>query len=185
MYIWMHLYFQVKSYFKIILHIRGWLIFGSFNFFSVQVVVKAKTLGELMKEVEKNALYSIIVQSHALCSLLIMVLLMWHSHCSGPCDFCWEKAPCLGELAGEKYLLPAYHRDVRCVKCWGNTWEMTKLLLVRFIRSLSKVHCSHQGHSWTLHGDSRKIFKEEVRVELGIERCLGTHQADKCWGRTF
>lgn len=30
-----------------------------------------------------------------------------------------------------------------------------------------------------------KAFEEEVRVELGIERCLGTHQVDKCWGRTF
>lgn len=53
-YIWMHLYFQVKGYFKISLHIGDWLIIGLFKLFKCLLCLscgKGKTLGELMKEV--------------------------------------------------------------------------------------------------------------------------------------
>lgn len=59
----MHLYFQVKGYFKISLHIGGWLIFGPFKLFKCLLCSscgKGKTLGEFMKAVEEVSYTSIL-----------------------------------------------------------------------------------------------------------------------------
>lgn len=133
-----------------------------------------------MQEVEEVLSILLLKCTPELCHFVafIMVLLSWHFHCSGPRDFCPEKALCSRELTWEKSApLPRGE----CTRTWNGQavpdreqgpprpalpWS---LVWVRFSRQLWRP-CKHWGPEWTLLGECRRSFKEGWS---GKSRCLG------------